>query len=195
MVRLPLVSFGNAPVRVAIIDVGFERRKALLNGWRWQIRCRVRAQRQSAEGNSGYHKRRSEEIVFMVVLIKGLMRFHEFRRLTRLFLPCESARPAPRWRQKSCRRRFFRFWPLWTITSTALVQLLVGHDQFDFDFRQEVHGVFAAAIDFGVALLAAKSLDFAHGHAFDANFAEGIFDFLELERFDDRFNFFHFMLG
>src|ERR1017187_2066248 len=51
------------------------------------------------------------------------------------------------------------------------VGLAVGHDEFDFYFRQEIHGVFAAAIDFGVALLAAKPLDLAHGHAFDADAA------------------------
>ena len=38
---------------------------------------------------------------------------------------------------------------------------VVGHDHFNFDLRQEIHGVFAAAIDFGVAFLAAKTLDLA----------------------------------
>ena len=71
------------------------------------------------------------------------------------------------------------------------IGLAVGHDQFDFYLWQEIHGVFAAAINFGVAFLTAKPLDLAHGHAFDADFAEGVFDFLEFERFDDRFNFLH----
>src|SRR5437762_556157 len=34
--------------------------------------------------------------------------------------------------------------------------LPIGHDQLQLDFRQEVHRVFAAAIDFGVALLPAE---------------------------------------
>jgi hypothetical protein len=42
-----------------------------------------------------------------------------------------------------------------------------------------------------VALLAAKPLDLAHRHAFDAEFGEGVFDFFEFERFDDRFDFLH----
>jgi hypothetical protein len=33
--------------------------------------------------------------------------------------------------------------------------------------------------------------DLAHGHAFDADFAEGVLHFFEFERFDDRFNFLH----
>ena len=78
-----------------------------------------------------------------------------------------------------------------TMAATAASDLLVGHDEFDFDLRQEIHGVFAAAVDFGVALLAAESLDFGDGHAFDAEFAEGVFDFLELERLDDGFDFLH----
>jgi hypothetical protein len=43
-----------------------------------------------------------------------------------------------------------------------------------------------------VALLAAKALHFADGHAFDADFGEGILDLFEFERFDDCFDFFHF---
>jgi hypothetical protein len=42
-----------------------------------------------------------------------------------------------------------------------------------------------------VAFLPAKSLHLAHGHAFDAEFGEGVFYFLQLERFDDGFDFFH----
>ena len=47
-----------------------------------------------------------------------------------------------------------------TMAATAAVHLLVGQHQFEFDLRQEVHGVFAAAIDFRVALLPAESFDF-----------------------------------
>src|SRR5881409_556485 len=36
-----------------------------------------------------------------------------------------------------------------------------------------------------------ESLDFGDGHPFDADFAEGVFDFLELEGLDDGFDFFH----
>src|SRR6185369_4730116 len=63
------------------------------------------------------------------------------------------------------------------------VLLAVRDNEFDFDLGQEVHGVFAAAIDFGVALLAANP--------FDAEFAEGVLHFFKLEWFDDGFNFLH----
>jgi hypothetical protein len=38
------------------------------------------------------------------------------------------------------------------------VHLFVGEDQLEFDLGEEVHGVFAAAIDFRVTLSAARSL-------------------------------------
>ena len=38
------------------------------------------------------------------------------------------------------------------------LDLRVGQDDFDLDLGQEIHGVFAAAIDLGVAFLAAKPL-------------------------------------
>ena len=39
-----------------------------------------------------------------------------------------------------------------------------------------------------------KRFDLADGHAFDADFTQGIFDLFEFERFDYRFNFFHGLL-
>jgi hypothetical protein len=77
---------------------------------------------------------------------------------------------------------------------TAPVRLAVAYDEFHFDFREEIHGVFAAAIDFGMAFLPAKAFHFADSHAFDANFAEGVFDLLQFERFYDRFDFLHVCL-
>jgi hypothetical protein len=68
---------------------------------------------------------------------------------------------------------------------------LVGNDDVEFDFGQEIDGVFAATINFRVALLAAKAFDLADGHPLDANLAEGVFDFLEFERLDDGFDFLH----
>src|SRR2546425_11298473 len=68
---------------------------------------------------------------------------------------------------------------------------VVGQHKFDFDFWQKINGVLAAAIDFSVAFLAAKPFDFADGHPFDANVTEGVLHFLQLEWFDDSFDFFH----
>ncbi len=58
-------------------------------------------------------------------------------------------------------------------------------------FGQEIHGVFAAAVNFGVAFLAAEALDFGDGQALHAHAGQRFFDFLEFEGFDDGFDFFH----
>jgi hypothetical protein len=49
------------------------------------------------------------------------------------------------------------------------VDLIVGKDHFDFDFRKEVHDIFSAAIQLGMALLAAEAFDFDHAEALNAN--------------------------
>ena len=67
----------------------------------------------------------------------------------------------------------------------------VRENDFDFDFGQEVDGVLASAVDFGVALLASETFHLGDRHAFDADFGERFFHFLKFERFDDRFDFLH----
>ena len=42
-----------------------------------------------------------------------------------------------------------------------------------------------------MAFLPAEAFHFRHGHALDAELGERFFDFLEFERLDDRFEFFH----
>jgi hypothetical protein len=42
-----------------------------------------------------------------------------------------------------------------------------------------------------MTLLTAKALGFDHAQALDAEFLERLFDFVELERFDDSLDFFH----
>ncbi len=73
----------------------------------------------------------------------------------------------------------------------GIVDLVLVQDEFDFDFREEVDRVLAGAVDFGLAFLAAEAFDLGHGHADDAEIGQGFFDFGELERFDNGFNFFH----
>jgi hypothetical protein len=68
---------------------------------------------------------------------------------------------------------------------------VVGDDDFDFDFGEEIDGIFAAAIDFGVAFLAAEAFDFGDRHAFNAEAGEGVFDVFEFEGLNDGLNFFH----
>src|SRR5262249_48636918 len=64
---------------------------------------------------------------------------------------------------------------------------LVGRDRdLDADFRQEVHDVFGAAINLGMALLAAITFDLGHRHAADAETVERLAHLVELERLDDR---------
>jgi hypothetical protein len=75
------------------------------------------------------------------------------------------------------------------------IHAVIGEDDLEFDFGQEVHGVFTAAVDFGVAFLTTKAFDFGYRHAFNADFTERIFHFLQLEWFNYRFDFLHSMLG
>src|SRR6266513_435636 len=46
----------------------------------------------------------------------------------------------------------------------GFVHHFVCEHDFDFHFRQEIHGVFAAAINLGVALLPPEALHFRHRH-------------------------------
>src|SRR5579859_7373668 len=68
---------------------------------------------------------------------------------------------------------------------------LVGDGHLDLHLGQEVYDIFGAAIDLGLALLAAESLDLADGEALDAERRQGFADFVELERLDDRHNQLH----
>ena len=71
------------------------------------------------------------------------------------------------------------------------LHIAVRQHDFDFDLGQKIDGVFAAAINFGVALLAAKPFDLGDRHAFDAEARQSFFHFFEFERFDDGLDFFH----
>ena len=67
----------------------------------------------------------------------------------------------------------------------------IGQDDLDLDFREEIDRVFAAAVNFRVALLAAKALDFGNGQALRAHCGESLFNFFKFERFDNGVDFFH----
>src|SRR5688572_26255607 len=71
------------------------------------------------------------------------------------------------------------------------VDAVIGDHHFDFDLRQEIDRVFAAAIDFSVALLAAKPFDFTDRHPLDADVAEGVFNFFQFEGLNYGFDFLH----
>src|SRR5262245_15735403 len=55
----------------------------------------------------------------------------------------------------------------------------------DLDLGQEADGVFGAAIDFGVALLTAVSLDLGNGHPEHSNRGQSVAHFVNFERLDD----------
>src|SRR3954468_13372658 len=75
-----------------------------------------------------------------------------------------------------------------------------GHDlvfdaildtDLDLELGQEVHGVLGAAINLGMALLAAETFHLGHGHAVDAERGERVANLVELERLDDGDNELH----
>ena len=67
----------------------------------------------------------------------------------------------------------------------------VGQNNLNLDLRKKIDRIFAAAVNFGVALLAAKTLDLRNGHALRAHSRQRLFNFLEFERFNDGVDFFH----
>ena len=72
-----------------------------------------------------------------------------------------------------------------------LVDAGVVDNHFELHFGEEVHGVLATTVDFGMTFLATEAFDFRDGHAFDAYLGEGFFDVFDFEWFDDGFDFFH----
>src|SRR5579864_9524639 len=72
-----------------------------------------------------------------------------------------------------------------------LVDLIGGAGDFQLDLRQEAHGVFGAAIDFGVALLAPVALHLGDGQSLNADLGQRVADLVELERLDDGHDDFH----
>src|SRR5258708_37777347 len=72
----------------------------------------------------------------------------------------------------------------------ALDLAVVDHD-LDLHLGQETHQVLGPAIDLGLALLSAETLDFAHRQARHANAGQGVAHLVELERLDDGGHEFH----
>src|ERR1700694_4126995 len=72
-----------------------------------------------------------------------------------------------------------------------LVGKVRGDSDFDSKLRQKIHDIFGAAIDFGVTLLAAVTLDLGHGHAADPDRGECLTHLVKLEWFDNGNNELH----
>src|SRR5262249_18282757 len=68
---------------------------------------------------------------------------------------------------------------------------LVAYHDLHFHLGQEIDGIFASAVNLGVAFLAAEPFDLPPRHALHAHFGERVLHFLEFERLDDGFDFFH----
>src|SRR5262249_11424446 len=65
------------------------------------------------------------------------------------------------------------------------------HRHLDADLRQKVHGVFGAAVDFGMPFLPSVAFDFACGHALHADCHQCVANILKLEWLDHGNDQFH----
>src|SRR2546422_2169770 len=68
---------------------------------------------------------------------------------------------------------------------------LIRHKNLNFDLGQEINRVLRPTIQLGMTFLPSEALHFGDGHPLNANLCERFFDFIKLERFDDRLNLFH----
>src|SRR6266542_3692036 len=68
---------------------------------------------------------------------------------------------------------------------------IVGDDHLDLDLGQEIYDVLRTAVELGMALLAAETLNLRHREPADADIGERFAHLVELERLDDGFDFFH----
>jgi len=67
----------------------------------------------------------------------------------------------------------------------GFVDHLRRHNDFDLEFRNEVHGVFRAPIDFRMSFLPAVTFNLGHGHALQAKLGQGFAHLIKLEWLDD----------
>src|SRR5215510_6773313 len=67
----------------------------------------------------------------------------------------------------------------------------VAEHELKLYLGQEIDHVFGATIELGMALLASEPLGFGDGNALQTDLLQGFFDLIQLERFNDRLDFFH----
>src|SRR5262245_25937006 len=72
-----------------------------------------------------------------------------------------------------------------------LLHHVVAEHELELHLGEKVDDVFGAAIELGVALLAAEALGLGHGDALKADFLQRLFHLIKLEGLDDRFDLFH----
>ena len=68
---------------------------------------------------------------------------------------------------------------------------IIGQNNLDLHFGEEIDRILAAAIDLGVAFLPSESFDFGDRHSLDTKLGQSFFNLLEFERLNDRFQLFH----
>src|SRR5690606_30845258 len=71
------------------------------------------------------------------------------------------------------------------------VSLRVVDGDLDLELGKEMHGIFGAAVDLGMALLPAVALDLGYRHAVDVERVEGLTYLFQPRRLDDRYHQFH----
>lgn len=88
--------------------------------------------------------------------------------------------------------------PVWAaerMASTAFFDHVVAENDFHFHLGQEVHDIFGAAIELGMALLAAEALGLGDGDALEADLLECFLDLIQFEGLDDRLDLFHHLVS
>jgi len=71
------------------------------------------------------------------------------------------------------------------------LRAIVGHHDFEFYFRQEIDGVFAAPINFTVAFLPPETAHFAQSHSLDPDSGKRVLHRLGFKWFNDRLDLLH----
>ena len=71
-----------------------------------------------------------------------------------------------------------------------LFRNVVRYHDFDLHLRQEGDIILRATVELDMALLPAEPLDFADGYPLDADLVERFLNFVQFERFDNRFDLF-----
>ena len=80
------------------------------------------------------------------------------------------------------------------IASMAPSTAFVAEHDLDLHLGQKIDDIFGAAIEFGMALLAAEALRLGHRDALQPGLLKRFLHLVELERLDDRFDLFHRIL-
>src|SRR5262249_25743935 len=72
-----------------------------------------------------------------------------------------------------------------------LGDFVIRHKNLNLDLWQEIDRVFGTPIELRLPFLAPKRFAFRYGHPLNTRFSQRPLDFLQFERFDDRFNHLH----